>query len=192
MGKIGDYGKLIIQVHLTFPSDSGENQTSLMATISAASLAFSGIDQSWWLARAAFAGALGTSLCGFFVVHHLSVLAEGMRNQDMSMAIKGELLDGSKKSVACVLAVPVVISAYSTLLILFGHVTFITTLAHNQPRFSGNIPDPGFLIVAGIPIVFSIVLMVGAVVAAEIMYRGVTAAKVTASTKDQGRTQSKG
>lgn len=89
-----------------------------MATISAASLPFSGIDQSWWLAQAVFAGAFGTNHCGFFVVH-LSLLAEGMKNHDMSRAVNGELLDGSKKTVACVLAVPVVIAAYSTLLILF-------------------------------------------------------------------------
>ena len=95
-------------------------------------------------------------------MHHLSILAEGMRDHDMSRVVKGELLNKSMKMVVCVLAVPIVISAYSTLLILFGHITFITTLVCNQAEikttmFSGHIADLGFFIVGGIPILMGII-----------------------------------
>src|SRR5258705_1938917 len=98
-----------------------------------------------------------------------------MRDHDMSKAAKGVLLTGSKKMVACVLAVPV-ISAYSTLLILVGHLTFVSTLAKSETAAPVvYIPNLGFLLVAGIPILISVALAVGAVVAVEIMYGKVTA-----------------
>ncbi|KZP12931.1 hypothetical protein FIBSPDRAFT_1049747 [Athelia psychrophila] len=147
---------------------------SLLATISAASLAFSGIDNSWWVARAVFAGALGLSLCGFFVIHYFGVLSEGMRDDDMHKAVKGDYTE--RKVVSCALAVPVVITAYSTLLILLGHCIFVITISSTGSLTTTSslrrdtLSEPGFKIIAGFPILCGICMMIGAVVVSELMY----------------------
>ncbi|KDQ57053.1 hypothetical protein JAAARDRAFT_35650 [Jaapia argillacea MUCL 33604] len=146
--------------------------TSLMATISAASLAFSGIDQAWWLGRAFFAGALGMSLCGFFTIHYFGVLAEGMDDDTVGRAAIGQLSGQTQRVVAGALAVPAALSAYSTLLILLGHIIFVLTISNRTQAttFSGILLEPGFKIVAGIPILVGVVMMLGAVIVAELMY----------------------
>ncbi|KDQ55389.1 hypothetical protein JAAARDRAFT_37410 [Jaapia argillacea MUCL 33604] len=80
------------------------------------------------------------------------------------------------------MAVPVVISAYSTLLILLGHCIFVGTIRSTNnssngngtttlpSKYSSSISEPGFMIVAGIPIIIGIVMAGGAVIVAEAMY----------------------
>ncbi|TFK36187.1 hypothetical protein BDQ12DRAFT_714220 [Crucibulum laeve] len=87
--------------------------TSLMATVSAASLAFSGIDESLWVARGAFAGALGLSMCGYLVIHYFGVLSEGVDDKKILDAVVGELTGGSRTIVAIAMSIPVLLSIYS-------------------------------------------------------------------------------
>ena len=150
------------------------DQISLLTTISAASLAFSDIDNSWWAARSVFAGSLGLSLCGFFVIHYFGVLSEGMRDEKMLHAVKGDYIE--TKVVSCALAIPVVITAYSTLLILLGHCIFIVTICSTgslttaTPSKMDVLLELGFKIIAGFPIICGIFMMIGAVVVSELMY----------------------
>ncbi|TFK36183.1 hypothetical protein BDQ12DRAFT_725234 [Crucibulum laeve] len=91
--------------------------TTLMATISAASLAFSGIDNSWWVARGAFAGALGLSMCGYLVIHHFGVLSEGVDDNKILYAAGGYLSPGGSMTVVAItMSIPVLLSVYSAAL----------------------------------------------------------------------------
>lgn len=90
----------------------------------------------------------------------------------MHKAVKGDYTE--RKVVSCALAVPVVITAYSTLLILLGHCIFVITISNPEsvtqyPRMDA-LSEPGFKIIAGFPIVCGISMMIGAVVVAELMY----------------------
>jgi hypothetical protein len=84
---------------LTF-SDSSQSsglitffQLTLLATVGAAALAFTGIDKSFWLSRALFAAALGLSLCGILVVHYIGVLTEGVADPILLAALRARLKD---------------------------------------------------------------------------------------------------
>ncbi|TFK39167.1 hypothetical protein BDQ12DRAFT_722548 [Crucibulum laeve] len=151
--------------------------TSLLATVSAASLAFAGIDNSWWVARASFAGSVGLSICGYLAVSHLSILCEGAEDNKMTLAARGELF-GSLRQVACVMATPIVLSGYAAGLILFGHTAFILTIHtddDNKPtamsRFRTTLSEPGFKVFAGVPIIFGVFMLGTSVIFAEMMYR---------------------
>ncbi|KDQ55386.1 hypothetical protein JAAARDRAFT_59903 [Jaapia argillacea MUCL 33604] len=151
---------------------------TFMATVSAASLSFSGIDQSWWLCRAAFTAALGLDLCAFVAIYYFGLLVEGLRDQELAWALStgGEL--SGQKMVAVTLAVPLVLFAYSTLLIFLGLCIYVLTMTGNQRAGGfastlGIMSEPWFQIVAGAPIGIGIITVLGAVGVAELMYRKV-------------------
>ncbi|KDQ53922.1 hypothetical protein JAAARDRAFT_49547 [Jaapia argillacea MUCL 33604] len=103
-----------------------------------------------------------------------AMLAEGMDDKDVAKAASGELTGETQKVVAVAMAVPVVISAYSTMLILLGHCIFVITLRSGNTsaplKFSGVLSEPGFMIIAGVPIIAGVIMTLGAVLVAELMY----------------------
>jgi len=135
-----------------------------MATISAASLAFAGVEVSHWAARALFSGALGSSLCAVFTLHILGVYAEGVPDNVIGAGLQSEVNESSVTLylLACTLAAPAVIGAWATFLVLAGLIAFIYTTESKVM---------GFQLVAFVPIGLSLVTVVMTLGVAEFMWR---------------------
>ena len=100
----------------------------------------------------------------------------------MQKAIGGEFTGHKRQVVSCTPAVPAVITAYSTLLILLGHCIFVITINDkaDNSSWAGALSEPGFKVVAGIPIILGICMMIGSVVVAELMYHRCVAGEINA------------
>jgi hypothetical protein len=146
-----------------------------MATISAASLAFSGIDSTFWLARALFAGALGSSLCAVFALHILSVYAEGVPDDVMEGSLEKTVADAPALLylLSYMLASPAVIGAWSTIQVLAGLMVF--TFTFDDDSSSRNTPVGSsivaFRIIVCVPIGLSIITVMITLAVAELMWR---------------------
>jgi hypothetical protein len=118
-----------VLTHIRFIS----SQLGLMATVSAAGLAFSHIDDSGWGARGCFASALGVALIGAIVLHALNYFKERMIAYENRCTVENILRSSPllRHFLSCIFASPAAICWWSVVLILCGLTLFTWSIGEN-------------------------------------------------------------
>jgi hypothetical protein len=143
-----------------------------LATVSAAALAFTDINTSFWLSRALFSAALGLSLCGVLVVHYIGVLAVGVSDTVMKTALQNTVQSrfAGRRHLAKMMAAPAVFGAWCTILVLIGLIVF--TWAPNKPQETVRaVPTRAYRAVVYVPIAIGLYMVGFTVLTAEVMWR---------------------